>query len=266
MKKKSEKISRQILKGARKVFSSKGFAKTTMADIAKASGVSPATIYNYYDGKQFLFDALNLDDNYRAYQPEREQKRADIIRAALLMFGEKGYKATTLEAIMRKVNMGKTTIYQYFDSKEELFAAVVAASQVNFTAYSQQVSTNFADWEQFICNLGQAYLDMGTDPTREAVFKTVMQQSTSQPEIGKLHHRNGIAAVTGETAQYLQPFKDKGILRKDIDLRLAMTLFQLMVWGYTIKFKYIKGVDPEFSEDEVLRHAVSIFFDGIRVK
>ena len=44
-----------IVKVARDVFMEKGYKETKITDIAKAAGVSPATIYLYFDGKKDLF-------------------------------------------------------------------------------------------------------------------------------------------------------------------------------------------------------------------
>jgi len=46
---------KQILDAAFKVFSEKGFAMATTAEIAKLSGVSEGTIYNYFINKRDLF-------------------------------------------------------------------------------------------------------------------------------------------------------------------------------------------------------------------
>ena len=266
MKKKSEKTRRRILAGAREAFLEKGFAKATMARIARNSGVSVVTLYNYFESKSVLFDALDLDDSYYEYHPERDKKRADIINAALLMFGEKGYDTTTLEDVMRDVNMSKATFYKYFNNKGELFSAVLDASQVGLAARDLRVNPPSGDCEKMIRDFGRAYLAMGNDPTRASIFKTVVQQSASQPEFGRLYYQNGRSSVVGEISRYLEPFREKGFLREDLDIKLSVTLFTFMVWGYNVTYKYIKGADQEFSEEDVLRHAVDIFFNGIRAK
>ncbi|MFG1481093.1 TetR/AcrR family transcriptional regulator [Xanthobacter sp. V4C-4] len=49
---------RAIIDGARLVFFDKGFDGASMDEIARASGVSKATIYSYFAGKVELFQAL----------------------------------------------------------------------------------------------------------------------------------------------------------------------------------------------------------------
>ncbi len=45
----------QVLKGARQVFLADGFEGASVDDIAKASGVSKATLYSYFPDKRLLF-------------------------------------------------------------------------------------------------------------------------------------------------------------------------------------------------------------------
>jgi AcrR family transcriptional regulator len=49
---------RQIKDGARKVFLAYGFDAASMGEIARAAGVSKATLYVYFDSKERLFEAI----------------------------------------------------------------------------------------------------------------------------------------------------------------------------------------------------------------
>ncbi|RKY95395.1 MAG: hypothetical protein DRQ06_03770, partial [Candidatus Hydrothermota bacterium] len=55
----------------------------------------------------------------------REEKKRQIQRAALLAFSRKGYHRTTMRDIADFAGIGKSTIYEYFDSKEELFLSLI---------------------------------------------------------------------------------------------------------------------------------------------
>lgn len=50
-----------------------------------------------------------------------EEKKAEIHKAAAQVFFDKGYEATTLTDIAKAGNLGRSTIYQYFKNKEEIF-------------------------------------------------------------------------------------------------------------------------------------------------
>src|SRR5262245_47260656 len=49
---------RQIMDGARKIFLGQGFDAASMADIARAAGVSKGTLYVYFENKEQLFEAI----------------------------------------------------------------------------------------------------------------------------------------------------------------------------------------------------------------
>jgi AcrR family transcriptional regulator len=53
-----------------------------------------------------------------------EQKRELIVAAAAKAFGANGYAATTMEAVAEEAGIAKGSLYNYFDSKENLFKEV----------------------------------------------------------------------------------------------------------------------------------------------
>jgi AcrR family transcriptional regulator len=55
---------REILEGARRVFRASGFDGASMGEIAKAAGVSKATLYVYFDSKVSLFEELVETDRH----------------------------------------------------------------------------------------------------------------------------------------------------------------------------------------------------------
>lgn len=52
-----------------------------------------------------------------------EERRAQIIEAALACFTRQGYVNTTMDEIAAESGLSKGTIYWYFDSKDDLFQA-----------------------------------------------------------------------------------------------------------------------------------------------
>lgn len=51
--------------------------------------------------------------------------REQIVQTARLVFARYGYKKTALEDIAREAKKGKSTIYYYFKSKDDIFKAVI---------------------------------------------------------------------------------------------------------------------------------------------
>jgi AcrR family transcriptional regulator len=55
----------------------------------------------------------------------KEQARVKIIEQALKMFSERGYYRTKMTDIASELGVSKGAIYQYFDSKEQLFIEAI---------------------------------------------------------------------------------------------------------------------------------------------
>lgn len=52
-------------------------------------------------------------------------RKRDILKAAEESFNAFGYKATTMSKVSKMANVGKGTIYTFFNTKEELFQAIM---------------------------------------------------------------------------------------------------------------------------------------------
>jgi AcrR family transcriptional regulator len=57
---------------------------------------------------------------------ERLARRREILDAGRHIFARKGYHMATLDDVAEAVELGKATLYSYFDSKELLFESVLA--------------------------------------------------------------------------------------------------------------------------------------------
>jgi AcrR family transcriptional regulator len=55
----------------------------------------------------------------------KEEFRKKVVVSAGQIFSYYGFKKTTMDEIARALKMGKSSVYYYFESKEEIFEAVV---------------------------------------------------------------------------------------------------------------------------------------------
>ncbi|WP_404352014.1 TetR/AcrR family transcriptional regulator [Sutcliffiella horikoshii] len=58
------------------------------------------------------------------FQRRREQKKQDILEAALALFMEYGVQKVSISEIAQKANVSQVTIYNYFESKHKLTSDV----------------------------------------------------------------------------------------------------------------------------------------------
>lgn len=58
-------------------------------------------------------------------RPNKTERRLQLIDAAMTAFGAKGYHGTQVADIVKEAGVARGTFYLYFDSKREIFDAVV---------------------------------------------------------------------------------------------------------------------------------------------
>src|SRR5690242_130861 len=56
---------------------------------------------------------------------EREERADRIRRAGAQVFSERGYEQATMEEVAERAELGKATLYYYFQNKQELFVDIV---------------------------------------------------------------------------------------------------------------------------------------------
>jgi len=70
----------------------------------------------------------------------KDEVRERIIAAAAKEFMRQGYRRASTRRIAQKARIGKSNLYNYFGSKEELFSALIAPFHESFRAFLDEVT------------------------------------------------------------------------------------------------------------------------------
>jgi AcrR family transcriptional regulator len=139
-------------------------------------------------------------------ETQSERRRDHIIEVARTLFLETGYDATTMSSIAAKIGGSKSTLWAYFNSKEELLVAVV---DVLTRELQGDILNAFrlpddlpAGLLQFCWRLG----DIVQQPDALATLRLVAAESGRSPELGRLYFDRVIDVTRRELAAYLEPF------------------------------------------------------------
>ncbi len=72
---------------------------------------------------------------------KKDINRENILKIAREIFSKYGFKKTTLDDIANAVRKGKSSLYYYFESKEDLFQAVIM-KEVDILAHELEIVIN----------------------------------------------------------------------------------------------------------------------------
>ncbi len=112
----------QILKSAEKVFSEKGFQNSTISDVAKETGVSDTTIYEYFSSKEDLLFSIPRDgielskqmlDSHLSYINGATNKLRGMIYHLCKFYQDNPYFASiSLMTLKTNIKFMETDIYK----------------------------------------------------------------------------------------------------------------------------------------------------------
>ena len=72
-------------------------------------------------------------------EEELARRRGEIMQVALQLFVRKGFSETSMREIAAAAGVGKSTLYDYFPSKDDILIAYVADEVQHMTADAQQI-------------------------------------------------------------------------------------------------------------------------------
>lgn len=155
---------------------------------------------------------------------EQSAKRRQIIEGARALFLAQGFDAASMDAIARKAGVSKGTLYVYFDSKEQLFEAIVEDER---GAQAEQIFALDAanrDVEGVLTGLGVAYARFLCQPAAASALRTVIAIAERMPELGRKFYEFGPKCGIERLQTYLKAQCDAGVLAID-DSEVAAAQF-----------------------------------------
>lgn len=84
------------------------------------------SIIECYSISKYLLTQGGIMEQTNRKRLNKEQRKKQIIEAATLVFTEKGYVATTTASIAKEADISEVTLFRYFNSKQDIFDAVIA--------------------------------------------------------------------------------------------------------------------------------------------
>lgn len=186
-----------------------------------------------------------------------DKRRAAILAAASEVFREAGYARASMAMISSRIGGSKGTLYGYFKSKEELFAAVMMAT---IEEQASQVVSLLQDSDENIftvlCRFGEAYLALLTSAEGLSIMRTVIAESGNSP-LGSILFTEGPETAWKEISDYLGRLAERHVLRISNARIAAMHLKGLLEGGIVEPLLF--GATPWFDRREAVKNAVEAF-------
>src|SRR5919112_1174148 len=97
----------------------------------------------------------------RRREQQKEDLRRTILDAAAGLFVEHGYEALSMRQIAERIGYSATTIYRYYEDKDDLLFAIVQDGFLRFGQQLAKAAQSSDDPRERLPALGHAYIEFG---------------------------------------------------------------------------------------------------------
>ena len=150
----------------------------------------------------------------RSETPRSEARRRAILDVARELFLANGYAAVSMSEIATRLGGSKGTLYNYFRSKEELFAAFMLDTCLG---PSNEVFDHMpppgGDLRGDLIDIAANLLKFLFREETMGIHRLVTAESGRFPELGQIFYETGPKRGDVKLGEYIQRLMDAGLLR-----------------------------------------------------
>jgi AcrR family transcriptional regulator len=191
-----------------------------------------------------------------------EDRREQVIDAALRVFSQKGFTSTTNKDIAREAGITPGLIYYYFESKEKLLEAIIEArSPLRLVASPpQQIAT--MPPEDFLKFMIRRVLGIMEGENFVQFIRVMIPEVIRNPQVTPLV-AGFFERLTGFLTSYFESKMETGELRRT-DAALTAQVFMGSIIGFVLRRHIIR--DPlalQYSHEQIADAVVETVLTGI---
>jgi len=191
---------------------------------------------------------------------KREDRREIILDVARDCFLAEGFAATSMSTIAARLGGSKGTLYNYFKSKEELFAAMMQRLCGELQGTLFDIGPDAGDAEARLTHMARGFLGHLMTPEAMGIQRLIVSESERFPELGRVFYESGPRIVLGRIGDYLEELMDAGRLRRTDPLIAAQHFKDLAISGiYWPRLWGVASAPTPAEVDEQVTRAVDTF-------
>ncbi len=190
----------------------------------------------------------------RVIEPRWERRKdarpGELASAALELFVERGFAATRLDDVAKRAGVSKGTLYLYFDSKDDLFKAVIREGIVSrIVEFEDRMRAYQGSSADLMRLLVKTWWQKIGATKLAGITKLMMSEAGNFPELARFYHDEVIVRGMALFTAAIQRGIDSGEFRP-IELEhtphiCAAPVVMLMLWRNSFDLCGIEKMDPD---------------------
>jgi len=188
-------------------------------------------------------------------EEEQNRRRREIFDASVHLFLEKGFHETSMREIAEAAGVGKSTLYDYFSTKDDILVSYFENAIQTITKRAQEILRQDLDIPEKLRQIMQMHLEFLVDNKQIFLNLSIEAQRLSAES------QERIQLERHAYQDMLRALIEEGIRRQEFrpvnPLFAARTIFSLLsIAVYTSR--------PTGTPEEMLEEAMGIFFQGVQ--
>ncbi len=156
--------------------------------------------------------ALDAIDQLNDSVPDGGAKRRQIMDGARAEFLKSGFDGASMNDVARTAGVSKGTLYVYFESKEQLFEALIREERQQQVERLCILAFDHGSPQEVLTNFGCNLVEMMCRPETLAHVRTVIAATSKFPQLGRAFFEAGPLYGANKMAAYLAEQTRRGKL------------------------------------------------------
>jgi len=154
--------------------------------------------------------------------------RERLVRSAFTLFAQRGYSATTVEDITNLADVGKGTFFNYFPSKEHVFAAHVQGQMDKIREFTVQTAQSAEAVDELLYRLAVSLTSAAGDSPAmlHSIFVAVLSNESVRGIMA-----GGLEEGRGSLEELIVLWQQRGEIRTDLAAAAITVGFQRALLG-----------------------------------
>ena len=193
------------------------------------------------------------------------EKQRRVLEAALEVFAEQGFSATSTGEIAKRAGVAAGTVFRFYRTKKDLLVGVVTPLFKWFVA--PQVVREFGkildeDYESLDAFLRAVFTDR-LDWVRKhrLILRVALQETPLHPELKSMWNESVIDELRPRVLAVIERFQEQGLILDVPSERVARTAASVLL-GYAIQRFFVEP-DREWNDEDELETMVTILKRGL---
>lgn len=212
---------------------------------------------------QWLTELLRLSDDDKV-----TEKQMKIISAAVEIFAQKGYAATSTSEIAQKAGVAEGTIFRHYKTKKDLLLSIVTPIMTQLVApfalrdLHKVLDSPYNTYEEFLRAVMRNRIEFAKKNT--PVLRVLLHEIPFHPELQAQFQEHVAAKIVDRMRSVVQRFQDAGQL-VDMPSDTLMRVAASVVIGYALTRLFVLP-NYDWDDEREIDMMVELLLHGMERK